>query len=676
MTQGQRPDRTPQRTSEFIRAFFGPGNIVWPDLEPESAAGRRLAPYLQVLRDGSEIPVVLPRRRPGDDHLLTAYVIALDAAHATAVAELLTAFVGPSYSLFDGLPARLDPEDPVDRAVLGFAGDGVTFTLSSPTRETQARAWAALERLQAVMRQRPVRTWHAPRPAGRLLAEFEVALAAGDNTASADLLDQFAATGGISAANLAHLQIKRLSRLGLDGELLRMPGLADVVLAGPPVPVKDAVLAAIYARVVAGPLAAGDLSAATESLIDAGALVPALLTAGLAGLSAEALTVLTLAAWIRDDTALLARLAGSPPASAQVRQLAPALAEAALPAAAEAVPGPGPGTAPSAPAAVAAPTSWLELVTAAGADPRAAEAVLASQAWRRWAAPAAEDKAIAEALARLDDDAAERIWSVVGPFVDADGYREPAAATARELIDNALAHDRFSPGDLAGLAALTEIFLRSGPPAPKYAALLDDLRAESDRWAGPDRATTVLDFADLLARSASPDREARLRLAIALLRPLHDHSARLEPDQAQLAAHLSGELSTGLEWPPGGQADMAGLPARKVLLYSLDEGVLQRTSALLTAMAPGVAITLSHDHVGSPRLRQHSRGADVIVMATRCATHAATGFIRANARGAVVTEADGSGSASLLRAAVAALQAAPRPYQAARARAGGPGALP
>jgi hypothetical protein len=610
---------------------------------------------------------VLPRRRPGDEHLLTAYVIALDAAHATAVAELLTAFVGPSYSFFNGLPAELDPNDPIDQAVLDFAGPGVTFTLSSPARETQARAWTALEQMQAVVRQRPVRTWHEPKPPGRLLAEFDVALAAGDNLASVHLLDQLAASGGLNATNLAHLHIKRMSRLGLDSELLRMPGLSDVVLADPPLPVRDAVLAAIYSCVVAEPLTAGGLNAARESLIEGGALVPALSATHLLGLSAEALTVLTLAAWIRGDATTLSQIADSPLASALVEQLAPTLAQAALLTSKGAVPAAEGGEEPS-PTVAPAPASWLELITVSERNPGVAEAALASQAWREWPAPATEDKVVAAALARLNDDAAERVWTLAGAFVDADGYQEPAAASARELINNALTHDRFSPGDLAGLTALTEIFLRSGPPAHSYRVLLDDLGAESDRWVGPDRATTVLDLADLLARSASPDREAQLRLALALLRPLHDHAARLEPDQARFASELSAELSAGLEWPEPAAADMPILPALNVLLYSLDEGVLERTSGLLSTIAPGITIHLSHDYVGTPRLRQHARTADIIVMATRCAKHAATGFIRANAgKGAYVTEANGSGSASLLSAAITALRKAQTQVEVANA---------
>jgi hypothetical protein len=660
------PERTPQRTDEFIRAFFGPGNTVWPDQDPDSPAGRRLVPFLQVLRDGSEVPAVLPRRRAGDGHQLTAYVIALDAAHATAVAELLTAFVGPSYASFDGLPARLDPDDPVDRAVLDFAGPSLTFTLSSPTSMTQARAWTALEQLQAIMKQRPVRSWHAPKPIGRLLAEFEVALAAGDNSASAALLDHLAASGGLSATNLAHLRVKRLARLGRDSELLRLAGLADVVIADPPAPVKDAVLAAIYARVVAGPLTAGDLHAARENLIEGGTLVPPLLSGGLSRLSAEGLTVLALAAWVRDDTSVLRELLGSPPHYDQVAQLAPALAEAAT--AMVRGTAPRPATREDAPAGLTdmVPASWLGLTTAIADNPGAVEAILANQTWRDWVPPAAEDKAIAGVLAQFDDDAAERAWSVVGPFVDADGYQQPAARSARELIHNALTHNRFSPGDLAGLTALTEIVLRSGPQAREYAELLDDLRSESGRWAGPDRATVVLDFADLLARAASPDHEARLRLALALLRPLHDHHGRLESDQASFARQLNQELGAGLEWPEADQAapgsSLTELPPLKLLLFSLDEGVLERTAAVLGVIAPSVNVKLNHDHVGTTRLRQHSRGADVIVMATRCATHAATGFIRANAASAaLVTEADGSGSASLLRAAVAALQATRSP---------------
>ena len=95
-----------------------------------------------------------------------------------------------------------------------------------------------------------------------------------------------------------------------------------------------------------------------------------------------------------------------------------------------------------------------------------------------------------------------------------------------------------------------------------------------------------------------------------------------------------------------------------VLLYSLDKAVLDRTSAELQRLAPKLKIAISHDKVGTDSLKKKSRNADVVVLATRCAKHAATGFITENAGSAVVAYADGSGSASLLRAATNGLRRA------------------
>jgi hypothetical protein len=656
----------------FIRDFFGPGNIAWPDQDPDSSAGRTVRPYLDVIweREASEVPVVLPRRHEkGGD--LTAYVITRDLAHAVVVADLLTAFVGPTYSSFDGLPAQLDPADPVDEAVLEFAGEGLTFTVTSPTKMSQSEAWKALESLQDMLRRRPVRTWRVRKPVGRLLGEFEVALAAGDNSASGDLLDQIAAVGGISPTNLANLRIKRLARLGRDAELLRLPGLADVVLTRPPAPIKDAILAAIYGTALARPLEAGDLQLARNRLIKAGEFVPSLLESGtvrLDGLSGEALAVVALTADIRDDARLLAAVLLDPHRHEQVARVTPLLADALMPApdsgtSAGATPVQASTLEETAPESEpAAPRSWLGLVKALSMGSVDVTAVLASQDWQEWSPPADEDPAIANILADLGDRAADRAWLLAGPLVDADGYDQPAARTARQLIEIALLNDRFSPGDLSGIVALSDIFLRSAPDASDYASLLDDLEDESNRWAGPDRATVVLDLVDLLVRAACPDEDARLRLALALLRPLRDQDGRLEPEQAQFARQLSVELHVSLAWPFPNEASednsSPDIPATQILLYSLDERVLERTKTLLGEIAPNADVRVSHERVGSLSLKQQARGAEVIVMATRCAKHAATGFIRQHAsETSLVAEADGSGSASLLRAAIAALRA-------------------
>ena len=271
--------RTPDRIEEFIQSFFGAGNIVWPDRDPDSSAGRRLVPYLQVLRDRSEVPVVLPRRRAEDDHQLTAYVIALNAAHATAVAELLTAFVGPSFSTFDGLPARLDPSDPVDQAVLDFAGPGLVFALSSPTR---CFAGASLERTGATAGH------HEAAPRAFLARAQADRTSIGRIRGRAGRGRQFGVRGTARATG-GQRRTERHQPGPPAGQAPRTTrarrGVAphgrprrNVVVANPPIPVKDAVLAAIYSHTVAEPLSQGDLAAAREKLIDVGALVPSLIS--------------------------------------------------------------------------------------------------------------------------------------------------------------------------------------------------------------------------------------------------------------------------------------------------------------------------------------------------------------------------------------------------------------
>lgn len=642
----------------FIDAFFGPANPVWSDRDPNSAIGRRLAPYLQVLRYGTGVPIVLPRQNP-QTRQWVAYVIPRDARYAGAVSELLQAFVGPTYARFDGLPTNLADEDPIDQAVVRFAGHHLIFVIESP-RAVEKRMWDALRLMQQTLAVRPHRSWHAPVPVGRLLAQFEIALASGANSASAAILDQLTATGGLNANNLSQLRIKRLARLGRSSELLRLPDLVDVATTRPPVPVRDAILGAVYATSLAKPLSTGDLETAKARLIEAGTLVPALMEGPLTNLSPEALAVLAMAAWIADSTPIGEFLRQSPEVLAAVEQLAPGLAaHYREPAGAVDTDGLPTGDQAESAETPAAPKSWLECITRlAGHD--ANREIIDQELWRSWAPASDADNDIAAALEQLDDEAAGRAWHLVAAFVDSDQYRRPAAKTAREFLGNALTHDRFSPGDLAGIVALAEIFLRASPDATTYARLLDDLAAEATRWVGPDRATVVLDLADLLASAPCPDEEARLRLAHQLLRPLSDHPKRLDADQLTFAARLSPELGAALTWPQpddhGTAHRLADVPALDLLLYSLDKRVLDRVRAELRLQAPQVSVTVRHDHVGSRQLKQWTRKADAIVMATRCATHAATGFIRAHCRpDAIVREADGSGSASLLRAATIAI---------------------
>jgi hypothetical protein len=625
------------------------------------------------LREGSPAPIVLPRKAPGAD-AADAYVIASDQAHAAITAEMITAFVGRTYSDFDGTRARLDPTDPVEAAILEFAGENVTFLVKSgPLKTEQSGMWTALRLMCKTASGRPARLWRQAKPLGILLAEFDAALAAGENAASAELLEQLAAGTGLSGPNLAYLQIKRLARLGRSRELLQLPRLADVVTAWPPDPVREAILAAVHDTALVEPIDAGDMPAVRASLIENGRIVPALLAGHHTRRGVAALSVVVLAAIIRADLPLLRQALSADAAPG----LAPLLVEAANAAlgpkaTSEDVQGGaqagtdtdwGQGNAVH--AAMPAANSWPTLISAAADKQGVVDKLLAQEAWMDWPRPAAYDHDLASIVDKLDDTRSKNVWAVVGAFVDADDYASPAASTARAFLDNALAFGRFGPGDLATVVALTEIILRSAPAAQEYASLLEDLGSECSRWISSERTTVVLDLLDLLCRSACPDEGARAEFTETALSLLHVHRTRLAPDQRAFASQLALELHSATDWAesePALKPNAIQLSASvaTVLLYSLDEGVLARTAAVLERTNPGIKIHQSSDRVGSPQLKQWARSANVVVLATRCAQHAATGFIRSHLRaGAVVRESNGSGSASLIRAAVGALGESP-----------------
>ncbi len=678
------------RIEEFLGRFFGAGNDA-------DSYTEIIEPFVKSLRRGDDAPAVLPRFVKERD-TFALYVIAAGPSNIIPAADLIEAFAGPTYcTKGDTAPAELDPRDPVEASVIDFAGTNRTFVVEAGSNPGQrAKLRTALTLMQRTVAARPPRLWHVPRPLGRLLAEFDASLAAGGEAASQAALDQLAAQGGITATNLAYLRVKRLDRLGRSKELLSMDGLANVLRQDPPLPVKEAVLNAIYSTALDGPLGRGDVIAACDALRDADRPVPLPVHDNVTQYGDEAAVALMTAAIGRRDQPTLERMAsamldtgraGTVPrplweeaaslldrpgllAPARRDEEAPQQSPTRLSGEEPQAGHPQPGTRPDAgplpgqpPAGATVPASWPALFGAVAHDMPVAKVILREESWRDWPSPAESDDEIRQILDALDDVSWARAWQLAGPFIQAVGYSTPAPRTARAFITYALAFDRLGPGDLIALQALTEICLRASPPVSAYRELLDELGGACPQWVSPETALVALDFADRLVLAACPDDSTRMNLAIALLDPLNSRQERLEDSDLAFASQLSSELEIPLDWRtpserPDEEPFFASLPAMTVLLYSLDMAVLDRTSAELKRLAPGLKIATSHDKAGTSALKKKSRNANVVVLATRCAKHAATGFITENARTAVITYADGSGSASLLRAATDGLRRA------------------
>lgn len=651
--------RTPESTRRLLEAFFAAAvNDAWPDMAEDYGWADRTRPFVDIALDRPDIPLVLPSLKKSTDRFVI-YVVVDKREDAVPTAELIKAFAGPSHLADASMerPVRLDPRVEVERILLESLGSAATFRLGAgPVPKRRGRLTDVMCLMQQVLARRPTRSWHVVKPTGRLLAEFDAALAAGGEASSAAILDQLRDTGGLDASNLAYLTIKRLNRLGKDAEIQALPRLADVIRQEPPAPVREALLESLYFSAVEDHLAAGDLDVAIQVLRDTGTHLEQLLNGPLRLRSTSAWIIAVLVGIIRDDHNLLMHAKDVLQYLGRFEELPGAVRAELL----SRLRDDSPDTViASEPLPVI--SSWGELVAAMSDNSPAVRNVLRESGWQDWPSPAQDDEEIASLLDNLGDEAAEQAWSAVGAFLEAIGYDDPAGRSAQAFILNALTHNRFKPGDLLVMQALLGVTLRGAPNADHYGHLLREISSESDRWVAPERASTVLDIVDSLVLSACPDEAARQQLGYRLLTPLSRHAERLDPADLAFARVLDGELGLELPWQTEQGDELSESEAWhsanvSVLLYSLDEKVLGRVTEQLRSIAPNARVTASSDHVGSPRLRQWVQSADLVVLITRCAKHAATGFISAHTSSEKIAYVDGSGSASLLRTTLAELR--------------------
>ena len=211
-----------------------------------------------------------------------------------------------------------------------------------------------------------------------------------------------------------------------------------------------------------------------------------------------------------------------------------------------------------------------------------------------------------------------------------------------------------TPGDLGVLGALIGVAVRGAPPPETYCSLLQDIQDFALRWISAAYPSPTLDMVDAVAGGPISDHDAAASFASALLAPLNAQQRRLGPGLLMLASLLSQDLQVEFPWDESlvvsEEPREVPLPST-ILLYSLNESALRRTSLALAKTMPDTKVVLSSAKVGCPQLREQVRGADMVVITTMCATHAATGFITESmAATARLVYPDGPGSGSLLRA--------------------------
>jgi hypothetical protein len=91
------------------------------------------------------------------------------------------------------------------------------------------------------------------------------------------------------------------------------------------------------------------------------------------------------------------------------------------------------------------------------------------------------------------------------------------------------------------------------------------------------------------------------------------------------------------------------LEGKTVVLHSLTETAITRASQVLKRLVPTIDVRTNSEHDGSTQLAQLSANADVFVVVTAAAKHAATNFIGNHRRGRPTVLVNSRGSSAILR---------------------------
>ncbi|MFF9088209.1 protein DpdD [Streptomyces sp. NPDC014991] len=629
---------------------------------------------ITLLRDAAvkyrKSPMVLPWLNEKTQRM-AYYVIPRRREELTAVRDLLVAFVGPSFAKYGyDAPAALDK--PHEAALLQRYGAGSTFVVQATAdTDERKRLRTALERMVEVVERAPARSWSAPKPLGRLLADFEAALLSGAPQTAQALLQQIDRQGGLSPANVKHLEIRLWAAQGRAREILALRGLREVLLQDPPVLVKDMVLSALFTAHIEPALAEGDLARAVDALKAPDSHLSLLADTDLLALSEQAVTVLLVGMHARSEEEELSRSIALLDAEGRGDAVPEALAFYRRQAPAFGTKEPDwaqPDVAPAAepegeemPAQTVLST-WSEVVAAVAQSDKAAFDLCRRMDIQRGGTSVPPDSVsdgeMAEVFGSLTDAEYEVVWQyALGPLLQELTRSDLTFPHTLTTIMRSIVNQRCDPANLAVLDLLLELFLRSAPQAAEYEEFLEQLSLRFDEWVAPETAGQALDFVDRLVAWAAPAPAARVQTAQLLFAPLHLHMRRLDGAYLSTARSLSDELELGLDWPEQTPSQTEEsepvVETAQILVYGLDEGVLQRVHDRVTRQFPRVKVVLSAEKVASKHLKETARNSDFSVVITQCAAHAATNCIGQYAKEVIYPR--GAGSASVTHAAITAL---------------------
>lgn len=214
--------------------------------------------------------------------------------------------------------------------------------------------------------------------------------------------------------------------------------------------------------------------------------------------------------------------------------------------------------------------------------------------------------------------------------------------------------------------SLLERILGSGPPEDRYRTVLETGASVWGQSRGSANINWLVDFVEILIAHSCPDSEARLQRIIEAARDLQIFADHVGAETRKLFDQICGEVD-GLggdlvAWPEtsveGSEstADVWGaLNNKTIRLYSLMPNLGARLEKRLSHFAPDVNVQQRSDKVGDDGLRSWALSADYLVVDWRHASHSATGALDAVDRDSQILPR-GGGVSSFISAILAHLE--------------------
>ncbi|MFC1911516.1 hypothetical protein ACFLXM_02460, partial [Chloroflexota bacterium] len=218
--------------------------------------------------------------------------------------------------------------------------------------------------------------------------------------------------------------------------------------------------------------------------------------------------------------------------------------------------------------------------------------------------------------------------------------------------------------DFTIFGELCEAVMILGAKPSDYQSMLEEARNLWDNFASPSNVQPMLDILDRLLFFPCPAECVENRGALASLVFSRSipwiQTGRLDTETRRFMELLSREYqlyrileavlkpSVEEEQVETYEDPLAGLTGT-LGVYTLMQSTGARVRDILAQRSPGCVVELSHDKVGNSKLRDLARNADIFIIATRRAKHAATDFIEMNRKGKPILWPTGNGTSSMLR---------------------------